>query len=291
MRKPKLVEEHEAAGRRLLVHGQNIFVRERGEGEPVLLLHGVPSSSLLYRKVLDPLAAAGLHAISFDFPGMGLSDKPPQIGYDWHSLSHWVGWVVDALGLPRVHLVIHDIAGPIGAEWAIENADRLHSLTITNCMLDLASFRPTFPMSMLRVPGLRELAFSGMSPSVLQVLFKRIGVSDATVVDHELMESYLYLLRQGGGRQSFLSIMSGFDLSESHGHYLREGLLSLETPIQLVWGERDPAIPKAQLEYIRQALPLRAAHLLPAKHFLQEDQAELLAAHIAEFAAQLRNCP
>ena len=56
MRKPRLVEEHEAAGKRIVVDGQHIFVREEGEGEPVLLLHGVPSSSFLFRKML-PLNA------------------------------------------------------------------------------------------------------------------------------------------------------------------------------------------------------------------------------------------
>ena len=70
MRKPRLVEEHEAAGKRIVVDGQHIFVREEGEGEPVLLLHGVPSSSFLFRKMLPELAGQGLRAVSFDFPGM-----------------------------------------------------------------------------------------------------------------------------------------------------------------------------------------------------------------------------
>ena len=128
MRKPRLVEEHEAEGKRIVVDGQHIFVREQGEGEPVLLLHGVPSSSFLFRKMLPELAERGLRAISFDFPGVGLSDKPKELDYDWHALAKWVGRVVDALALPPVHLVLHDIAGPIGAEWAIHNPAALGPL-------------------------------------------------------------------------------------------------------------------------------------------------------------------
>jgi alpha-beta hydrolase superfamily lysophospholipase len=108
MRKPRLVEEHEAAGKRIVVDGQHIFVREEGEGEPVLLLHGVPSSSFLFRKMLPELAGRGLRALSFDFPGVGLSDKPKEIDYDWHALATWIGRVVDTLALPPVHLILHD---------------------------------------------------------------------------------------------------------------------------------------------------------------------------------------
>ena len=136
MRKPRLVEEHEAAGKRIVVDGQHIFVREEGEGEPVLLLHGVPSSSFLYRKMLPELAGQGFRAVSFDFPGVGLSDKPKDLDYGWHSLAKWVGRVVDALELPPVHLVLHDIAGPIGGEWAIQNPVKVRSITITNTPLE-----------------------------------------------------------------------------------------------------------------------------------------------------------
>ena len=114
MKRPRLVEEHEAAGKRIIAEGQHIFVREEGEGEPILLLHGVPSSSFLYRKMLPELASKGFRAVSFDFPGVGLSDKPKDIEYDWHALAEWVGRVVDTLKLPPVHLVVHDNAGPIG---------------------------------------------------------------------------------------------------------------------------------------------------------------------------------
>lgn len=284
MRKPKLIEEHESAGRRVEVNGQRIFVREEGSGDPVLLLHGVPASSFLYRKMLSPIADAGYRAVSFDFPGVGLSDKPKGLAYDWHALAAWVGNVVDALELPPVHLVVHDIAGPVGVEWAIGNSVKVQSITIMNTLLDVADFTPPFPMWTFRVPVLRHVVFSTLTTSVMLPLFRQSGVKNPGSIDEDTITSYLYLLKCNGGRRSFLEIMAGFVLREDHRNWLRDGLLAIDKPMQLVWGEHEIAIPKAQLDYVCQAFPLRKKHMVDARHFLQEDQAEVVASHITAFA-------
>jgi len=291
MEKPRLVEEHEARGKRVVVDDHHIFVREEGQGEPVLLLHGVPSSSFLYRKMLPELASHGLRAISFDFPGVGLSDKPKDIAYDWHALSKWVGGVVDALELPPVHLVLHDVAGPIGAEWAIQNPLKVKSITITNTLLDVAHFTPPFPMWMFRVPGLRHVVFSSLNVPTMLRLFRYSGVKNPDAVDEDVLAAYIYLLQNNGGHRSFLEIMDGFDLSEGHRDYLRDGLLAIDKPMQLVWGEQEIAIPKAQLHYIKQVFPLRATHMLDARHFLQEEHPAVISAHIAAFAKDIAEQP
>jgi len=291
MDKPRLVEEHEAAGKRVVVDGHHIFVREEGEGEPVLLLHGVPSSSFLYRKMLPELAEKGLRAISFDFPGVGLSDKPKDIAYDWHALAKWVGRVVDTLGLPPVHLVLHDVAGPIGAEWAIENPLKVRSITIMNTLLDVGDFTPPFPMRTFRVPVLRHAAFSTMSTKIMLPLFRHSGVKNPEAIDEDVVDSYIYLLKNNGGHHSFLAIMDGFDLTEEHRDYLRDGLLAIDKPMQLVWGEQEIAIPKAQLHYIKQVFPLQAEHMVDARHFLQEEHPAVIAAHIAVFARGIAEQP
>jgi pimeloyl-ACP methyl ester carboxylesterase len=291
MKKPRLVEEHEAAGRRIVVDGCHIFVREQGEGDPVLLLHGVPSSSFLYRKMLPEIASQGFRAISFDFPGVGLSDKPKGLAYDWHSLAEWVGKVVDGLALPPVHLVLHDIAGPIGAEWAIQNPVKVRSITITNTLLDVADFSPPFPLWTFRVPLFRHVAFSTMNVPLWIRLFRYSGVKNPDVVDEEVIAAYIHLLQRDGGHHSFLAIMEGFDLTEAHRDYLRDGLLAIDKPMQLIWGEQEIAIPEAQLQYIRQAFPLRRTHMVDARHFLQEEHPAVISAHIAAFAREIAEQP
>jgi pimeloyl-ACP methyl ester carboxylesterase len=287
MRKPRLVQEHEAEGKRVVVDGQHIFVREEGEGEPVLLLHGVPSSSFLYRKMLPELAGQGLRGVSFDLPGVGLSDKPKDIAYDWHALAKWVGRIVDTLALPPVHLVLHDVAGPIGAEWAIHNPVKVRSITFTNAVMDVAHYTPAFPLRALRVPVLRHVVFSTMNTPTALRFFRYSGVKNPDSVNEDVVESYLYLVRNNGGHHSFLEIMHGFDLTEQHRDWLRDGLLAIDKPMQLVWGEQEFAIPKAQLHYIKQVFRLRAEHMVDARHFLQEEHPAVIAAHIATFAKDI----
>ena len=73
------IEVHQAAGRRFAAGGVGSFVREQGDGAPVVLLHGVPTSSFLYRKVIPALAEQGLRAVAFDFPGLGLAERPEEL--------------------------------------------------------------------------------------------------------------------------------------------------------------------------------------------------------------------
>jgi pimeloyl-ACP methyl ester carboxylesterase len=291
MKKPRLVDEHEAAGRRIVVDGCHVFVREEGEGEPVLLLHGVLSSSFLYRKMLPEIASKGFRAIAFDFPGMGLSDKPKDFAYDWHSLATWVGMVVDALELPPVHLVLHDIGGPIGAEWAIQHPVKVRSITIMNTLFDVAHFTPPFPMWLYRVPLLRHVVFSTMNVPTMLRIFRYSGVKNPDSVDEDVIAAYIHLLQRDGGQHSFLAIMQGFDLTETHRDFLRDGLLAIDKPMQLVWGEEEIAIPEAQLDYVRQAFPLRATHMVDARHFLQEEHPAVISAHIAAFAKEIAEQP
>ena len=147
------IDVHRAAGRRFAAGGTTSFVREQGQGAPVVLLHGVPSSSFLYRKVIPVLAQQGLRGVAFDFPGLGLADRPDDFDYSWSGLARWTGEAIDALGIERCHLVVHDIGGPIGFEWAIHNPDRVHSLTALDMMLELVGFRRPWSMRPFAVPG------------------------------------------------------------------------------------------------------------------------------------------
>src|SRR4051812_2993981 len=112
----QLLDIHSASGRRFEAGGVRSFVREQGSGPEVVLVHGVPTSSFLWRKVMPPLADQGLRAVAFDFPGLGLADRPERFDYSWSGLARWLGEALDVLELDRVHLVVHDIGGPIGCE-------------------------------------------------------------------------------------------------------------------------------------------------------------------------------
>ena len=149
----QVIDIHSAAGRRFEAGGVRSFVREQGEGPNVVLVHGVPASSFLYRKVIPRLADQGLRAIALDFPGLGLADRPRQFDYSWSGLAGWLGQAIDALELERCHLVVHDIGGPIGCEWAVRNPDRVLSLTALNTDLTPATFHAAVDDAAVHGPG------------------------------------------------------------------------------------------------------------------------------------------
>jgi haloalkane dehalogenase len=93
-----IVEEHRSAGREFEVAGVRSFVREEGDGAPVLCLHGVPSSCFLYRKVLRELGSRGLRGVAFDLPGLGLAARPTDFDYTWTGLGRFCAAAVDAVG-------------------------------------------------------------------------------------------------------------------------------------------------------------------------------------------------
>ena len=107
------------------------------DGEPVLLMHGEPSWSFLYRWMIPPLAGAGLRVIAPDLVGFGRSDKPAQQGD--HSYARHVDWMrralLDELGLTGITLVAQDWGGLIGLRLVAENPDRFARVVVANCGL------------------------------------------------------------------------------------------------------------------------------------------------------------
>src|SRR5205085_3378647 len=98
-----------------------------GDGDPVLLVHGYPESSWMWRHVLAALAAAGRRAIAPDLPGYGDSE-PPDGPATWEQHVAALERFRGALGLERVALVVHDWGGLIGLRWACEHPDAVSAL-------------------------------------------------------------------------------------------------------------------------------------------------------------------
>src|SRR5947209_19613039 len=104
---------------------------DEGDGPPVLFMHGEPTWSFLWRKVIPPVLDAGYRCIAPDLPGFGRSDKPTDIEwytYDRHTAA--VSALVSALDLRDATVVVHDWVGPIGLRVAVEHAERLYRLVI-----------------------------------------------------------------------------------------------------------------------------------------------------------------
>lgn len=154
------IEAHRSKGRRFQAAGVESFVLDEGNGEPVVCLHGVPTSAFLYRKVVTELASRGLRGIAFDLPGLGLADRPEDFDYTWTGLGRWTVAAIDALGLDRYHLVVHDIGGPVGFELAAAQPSRVASLTVLNTIVEVDTFHRPWSM--------QPFAMRGIGPAYLR---------------------------------------------------------------------------------------------------------------------------
>ena len=283
-----VLDAHRAAGRFVTVDGLQTFVYERGRGEPVLCLHGVPTSSFLYRKVIDELADRGFRGISFDLPGLGFTDRPEAYDYSWEGLARFTTLATEALGLDRFHLVVHDIGGPIGFAAAADHPERVRSLTILNTMLDVVNFQKPLPMRPFEVPVVGEAQLAAMSHLTWPLMFNKMCVEDSDGIPKEEMNAYVDLLKLTDDGSAFLKIMRHFTQTKAFRDRCYRAVQDVPYPVQAVWGDRDPGLTYERYgEEVRRLADLTDMHRLPGKHFLQEDQAPAIARHIATLAQSL----
>jgi pimeloyl-ACP methyl ester carboxylesterase len=274
------IDRHRSAGREFDAGGVRSFVRVQGEGEPVVLMHGIPVSSFLYRKVLPLLAERGLRGVAFDLPGLGLAEKPAAFDYSWSGLGRWTGQAIDALGLKSCHLVLHDIGGPIGLEWALRNRDRVRSLTVLDTLIDVGHFRRVWSMDLARPPVFGPLWVATIRPPVARWLFYLQGIADRSATPAHEVDAHIALLHRDGGGSSFRKIVRGFELTKEKERFYTDGLREAGWPATILWADRDPALGEDRRRVIEGVLGIDA-QVISAKHFLQEDQAPAVAEVIA----------
>jgi haloalkane dehalogenase len=283
---PQVAEEidrHRAAGREFEAGGVRSFVREQGEGDPVVLMHGIPVSSYLYRKVLPLLAERGLRGIAFDLPGLGLAERQEKFDYTWTGLGRWTGDAMDAIGIDRCHLVLHDIGGPIALEWALRNRDRVKTLTVLDTLLAVDGFRRHWTMASLSAPGIGWLLLMTNRGPLARQLFYANGIANRSATPPHEVDAHLALLRRDDGGRAFRRIARGFEPTAEKERLYLGGLREASWPSRVLWASDDPALGADQRDAIAGALGVEPA-VVEAKHFLQEDQAPAVATAIAELA-------
>ena len=284
----QVIEEHERSGRYLTVGGQvQTFMLDRGSGEPVVCLHGVPASSFLYRKVVRELAKRGLRGVAFDLPGLGLAARPADFDYTWTGLGRFAVRTVDELALDRFHLVVHDIGGPVGFEVAATLPERIGSITVLNAPVEVHTFRRPWVMEPFAHRGIGPLYLRLLNKPLFRWLMGYQGVADRSKITDAELDAYLDLLRRGDGGRAFLKIMRGFELTREKRDLYVGVLRDTRYPVRIVWGEADPALKvTVRGEQARQAAGLDIINRFPGKHFLPEDQAPALAEEILKAVHQ-----
>ena len=276
---------HRRAGRRFTAGDVTSFVRDKGSGPAVVCMHGMWGSSFGFARLLDQLADRGFRGLAWDLPGFGLADRPAGYDYSWTGLGRFAVAAVDALGLDRFHLVVHDIGGPVGFELAWARPHQVASLTILNTMIDVTGFRPPWAMRPFRRRGLGEVWLAGLTRPAVRHLLRRQGIRDTAMVSDAELDAYLALMKGDDRARGFLAAMRSTEPTAAKQARYRAAAGSNRYPVQVIWGQDDPALPLHTYgEQARAAAGLPSIHALPAKHFLQQDQAPAIAHLITQLA-------
>ncbi|MCU0259028.1 MAG: alpha/beta fold hydrolase [Solirubrobacteraceae bacterium] len=280
----RLIAEHRAAGRAFAAGGVASFVREEGEGEAVVCLHGIPASSFLYRKVLPELSARGLRGVAFDLPGFGLAERPPDFGYDWPGHGAWAAAALDALGIERFHLVCHDYGGPVGFELCARVPERIASLTVLDTVVDVERFTRPKVLDVLLGPGPGDALLRALPGALWHQAMLRLGVLDRRALTRAESDAWLELLRGPDHGHGVLETARRLQTTPELGARYVAAVRALDAPRQLIWGTADPVLPLASDGERAHAVVGGPLHAVPARHFLQEEQAEAIALHVARLA-------
>jgi len=281
----QVVEAHRRAGIAFRAGGCGTFRLDQGEGEPVVLVHGLPSSSFLYRKVVAELAARGRRAIAIDLPGMGLAERADPFDYTVEGLSRFLEAAIDEIGLDRFHLVVHDAGGPIGMLMACRMPERIRSLTVTNTIVDLAGTR--FPGEIVARTS-RRIPDWLASPWVWRRMMTISGIKDRSGISDAELDAYRLLALGDDGGSGYLRIMDGVhqEREAASGYARSMDATRVLYPVQVVWGAEDPVLRLRTFGWKALAASrLSTLEVVPGRHFLHEDQAPAIAERVDVLAS------
>jgi haloalkane dehalogenase len=288
-----------AGARRAMVdvgEGLRVCVTETGpaDGRPVLLLHGNPTWSFLYRKVATLLAGSGLRLVMPDLVGLGFSDKPRDAAA--HTLAahaRWIGAVLDR-ALPGPLLFVgQDWGGPIGMRALVDRPGQLAGLVVLNTVLSppKPGFRPTAFHRFARLPIVSDVAFRLLGFPQNAV---RLAQGDRASVRGDVARAYRYPLRRLADRTAPLALARMVPDALSHPSIpdlarVQELTESFRGPAAIVWGDRDPVLGGVR-NWMAKLLPEAPVTRTDAGHFLQEEVPGPIADAIRNVATQLGWC-
>ena len=257
---------------------------DEGGGPPVLLLHGEPTSSYLWRNVMPALVAAGRRAVAPDLIGFGRSDKPADIGwysYDRHVAS--ISNLVAALDLSGMTLVVHDWGGPIGLRFAVEHEHLVDRLVILDTGIGGG-----------RAPSDTWLRFREVVRAMGSAIDPVRLIESGTVngLDDDARAAYAEPFPTPESKAGVLAFPELVPAEPDHPNTepmnrVRDALRTWTKPTLVIWGAEDAALPPALAHGFTELIPGAGEPVVVdgAGHFLQEDRPDEVAAAIVRFLA------
>lgn len=254
---------------------------DEGEGAPVLFMHGEPTWSYLWRKVIPPVRDAGFRCIAPDLVGFGRSDKPTDIGfYSYDRHVELAATLLEDLDIQGATIVVHDWGGPIGLRLAVEQRERIERLVI----LDTGLFTGHQKMSDAWIAFHDFVERTEDLPVGMLVRGAcKTDPGDAVIAAYDA--PYPNAASKAGARAFPLMIPQAPDApGAAAGQRVLEQLRDDRRPTLMLWADSDPVLPLATGERFAEALGQPAPRTIAdASHFLQEDQGPLIGTLIADW--------
>ncbi len=266
------------------VDGLRLAHLDEGDGAPVVFVHGEPTWSFLWRKVLPPVREAGFRCIAPDLAGFGRSDKPIEL--DWYSYDRHVAntaSLLEQLDLRDATIVVHDWGGPIGLRLAVEQPQRIARIVILDTGLFTGRQRMTDAWNAFRdfVARTEDLPVGMLVRGAC-----KNDPGDAVIAAYDA--PFPSVDAKAGARAFPLLIpQTPEEPGAADGARVLEALRADSRPALMLWADSDPVLPPAVGESFAAAIGQPPPRVIEnASHFLQEDQGPLIGRLIAEWLTQ-----
>jgi len=279
------------AHRTVDVDGLNVFYREAGASEApvVLLLHGFPTSSHMFRGLI-PALADRYRVIAPDLPGFGFTDAPDRAGhpYTFQRLTEVVDRFTEVLGVTRFAILVFDYGAPVGFRLALKHPDRITAIISQNGNAYdeglSEGWNPIQAYWREPTPANRTALRDFLKPETTKWQYLH-GVADESLVAPESYTLDSALLARPGNDEIqldlFLDYASNVALYPEFQAYLR----ARQPPLLAVWGKNDPFFLPAGAEAFRRDVPQAEVRFYDTGHFALETHGAEIAVAIGKFLA------
>jgi pimeloyl-ACP methyl ester carboxylesterase len=271
------------------VNGTKIFYRQAGpKGAPtLLLLHGFPSASHMFRDLIPKLAQK-YHVVAPDFPGFGQSDMPPReaFAYTFANLAGVIGKFTEALGLEKFAIYIFDYGAPVGLRMALANPERITAIISQNGnayeegLSD--GWNPIRAYWNEKSQANRDALRGFLTPETTMFQYTH-GVSDPTLVSPDGRSLDDFYLARPGAHELQLDLLGDYASNVSMYPQFQEYFRKNQPPVLAVWGKNDPFFLPAGAEGFKRDIKNAQVKFFETGHFALETHCEEITEAILPF--------
>ena len=280
-------------GKTVNVNGVEVFYREAGPaGSPtVLLLHGFPSSSHMFRDLIPALADT-YHVVAPDYPGFGLSamPNPNEYAYTFDNLAATVAGFTDAIGLRDYVLYVQDYGGPVGFRLAATRPERVKGIVVQNGNMYLEGLSENLaPLTayMANPTPETEAPVRGMLAAGTTKFQWTHGTRNPAAIDPAFWVYDQYFLDRPGNDAIQLALFRDYKTNPPLYRAWQEYLRAHRPPMLIAWGKNDPFFTPAGAEAFKRDVPEAELHLLDTGHFALADHAGEIAHLMRVFLSKI----